>query len=224
MNPSYSKKYSNRDDEEKYQRKGREQGDMYFDPDWKSLNMRVPGGASVLDLQRISHKGYLVQPQISQGYFDPHQVEEKFSEDEIQAFKEAFVFFDREGDGTINLEDLGLALRSLGFIVTNSEVEELRNKYDPDGRREVIDLRDFLSCVVDVGNKIDGPEVILQSFSALDKEETGLISIEEFRHVMTNLGDTLSNEEVNAILKELDIYGDQMIRINDLVNLLNIKR
>jgi len=197
---------------------------MYFDPDWKSLNMRVPGGASVLDLQRISHKGYLVQPQISQGYFDPHQVEEKFSEDEIQAFKEAFVFFDREGDGTINFEDLGLALRSLGFIVTNSEVEELKNKYDPDGRREVIDLRDFLSCVVDVGNKIDGPEVILQSFSALDKEETGLISIEEFRHVMTNLGDTLSNEEVNAILKELDIYGDQMIRINDLVNLLNMKR
>ncbi len=65
-----------------------------------------------------------------------------------------------------------------------------------DGRREVIDLRDFLSCIVDVANKIDGPEIILQSFSALDKDETGLISIEEFRHVMTNLGDTLSNEEV----------------------------
>ncbi len=68
---------------------------------------------------------------ISQGYFDPHQIEEKFNEDEIQDFKQAFTFFDREGDGTINLEDLGLALRSLGFIVTNSEVEDLRNKYDP---------------------------------------------------------------------------------------------
>lgn len=37
---------------------------MDFDSAWKSLNMRVPGGASVLDLQRISHKGYLVQPQV----------------------------------------------------------------------------------------------------------------------------------------------------------------
>lgn len=32
---------------------------------------------------------------------DQYGFEDKFSEEELRAFKEAFVFFDREGDGTM---------------------------------------------------------------------------------------------------------------------------
>jgi len=65
-----------------------------------------------------------------------------------------------------------------------------------DGRRDAIDLKDFLSCVLDVSNKVDGPEIIRQCFSMLDKNDTGLIKIDEFKHLMKTLGDPLSNEEV----------------------------
>jgi hypothetical protein len=84
--------------------------------------MRRPGGVGILDLQKISHKGYLVEPKviissiktennsikIPEGYFDPHYIEEKFTEEEVQAFKEAFLFFDREANGVISLEGKGV--------------------------------------------------------------------------------------------------------------------
>ena len=105
-------------------------------------------------------------------------------------------------------------MRSLGFLVTNNEVNDLRAKYDPgrifyvievfwkkkDGRRDAVDLKDFLSCIIDVSNKVDGPEIIKQCFSVLDKNETGLVKMDEFRHLMKSIGDPLSNEEVGIFL------------------------
>ena len=48
--------------------------------------------------------------------------EDKFTDIELDKFKEAFIFFDRNGDGTIKNEDVGLALRSMGALVSNKEV------------------------------------------------------------------------------------------------------
>lgn len=44
-----------------------------------------------------------------------------------------------------------------------------------------------------------------------DKNNDGLISSTELRHVMTNLGERLSEEEVDDMIKEADSDGDGMV-------------
>lgn len=44
-----------------------------------------------------------------------------------------------------------------------------------------------------------------------DKNNDGLISSTELRHVMTNLGERLSKEEVDDMIKEADSDGDGMV-------------
>lgn len=44
-----------------------------------------------------------------------------------------------------------------------------------------------------------------------DKNKDGLISSSELRHVMTNLGERLSEEEVDDMIKEADMDGDGMV-------------
>lgn len=44
-----------------------------------------------------------------------------------------------------------------------------------------------------------------------DKNKDGLISSSELRHVMTNLGERLSEEEVDDMIKEADLDGDGMV-------------
>jgi calmodulin len=81
-------------------------------------------------------------------------------------------------------------------------IQVKRYKYEVFTRldgRDTINLKDFLSCIADISNKVDGPEIIKQCFAVFDKDETGLINIDEFRHVMSTLGDTMSNEEVYLI-------------------------
>jgi Ca2+-binding EF-hand superfamily protein len=91
-----------------------------------------------------------------------------------------------------------------------------------------------LSCVADVSNKADNYEMMQQCFSVFDKENTGVIKTDEFRHVLKAIGDPLTDEEVriigleleikvNSVLKELDIYGDGNIRMKDLLRILSFK-
>lgn len=44
-----------------------------------------------------------------------------------------------------------------------------------------------------------------------DKNNDGLISSVELRHVMTNLGEKLSEEEVDDMIREADLDGDGMV-------------
>ena len=41
-----------------------------------------------------------------------------------------------------------------------------------------------------------------------DKDGNGLINAAELRHVMTNLGEKLTDHEVDEMMKEADIDGD----------------
>jgi len=50
---------------------------------------------------------------------------DQYSEEQIAEFKEAFSLFDKDGDGTIDSEELGTVLRSLGNQPTDEEVEDM---------------------------------------------------------------------------------------------------
>lgn len=52
-----------------------------------------------------------------------------------------------------------------------------------------------------------------------DKNNDGLISSNELRHVMTSLGERLSEEEVNDMIKEADLDGDGQVNYEG--NLIN---
>jgi len=48
--------------------------------------------------------------------------------------KETFVYFDKDKDGHISSKELGLVMRSLGQNPTDSEIRDIINEVDADGR------------------------------------------------------------------------------------------
>ena len=92
-------------------------------------------------------------------------------------------------------------------------------KYDPDSTG-TIDLNDFIACMAEVMNKPDDANEIKSSFSVFDKEDNGLLPVDEMRHVLTRIGDPLSQEEITNFLNILDVYGDNNVRMGDLMQLL----
>ena len=147
-------------------------------------------------------------------------MDERFTDLELEKFKEAFVFFDRSGDGTMRSTDLCLAMRAMGALVTEHEVKLLLLKYDPDGTG-YIDLNDFVACMAEVTEaKEDGEPGIREGFGVFDKEENGMLALEEMRHVLTRIGDPLTQEEVTNFINVLDVHGDGYVRMEEVVELL----
>ena len=57
----------------------------------------------------------------------------ELSEEQIEEFREAFLLFDKDGDGTITTIELGTVMRSLGQNPTEEELQEMINEVDEDG-------------------------------------------------------------------------------------------
>ncbi|XP_009704721.1 PREDICTED: calmodulin, striated muscle, partial [Cariama cristata] len=60
----------------------------------------------------------------------------------------------------------------------------------------------------------DSEEEIREAFRVFDKDGNGYISAAELRHVMTNLGEKLTDEEVDEMIKEADCNNNNDGQVN----------
>uniref|UniRef100_A0A8C5MSN3 EF-hand domain-containing protein n=1 Tax=Leptobrachium leishanense TaxID=445787 RepID=A0A8C5MSN3_9ANUR len=66
-------------------------------------------------------------------------------------------------------------------------------------------------------------EEIRKAFRVFDKDRNGYISAAELRHVMTNLGEKLTDEEVDEMIREADIDGDRQVNYEEFVQMMTAK-
>ncbi|KAJ8973296.1 hypothetical protein NQ317_008172 [Molorchus minor] len=65
-----------------------------------------------------------------------------------------------------------------------------------------IDFPEFLTMMARKMKDTDSEEEIREAFRVFDKDGNGFISAAELRHVMTNLGEKLTDEEVDEMIRE----------------------
>lgn len=147
---------------------------------------------------------------------------ERLSEEQIAEFKEAFSLFDRDGDGCITTKELGTVMRSLGQNPTEAELQDMVGEVDADGSG-TIDFPEFLSLMARKMRDSDSEEEIREAFRVFDKDGNGYISAAELRHVMTNLGEKLTDEEVDEMIKEADCNNDGQVNYEEFVRMMTEK-
>lgn len=144
---------------------------------------------------------------------------DRLSEEQISEFKDAFSLFDKEGDGTITTRDLGIVMRSLGETPSEAEIQDMLNEIDPDGSG-TINFPDFLTMMARRMKADDVEDEIRQAFEVFARDGTGLISIGELRHIMIHLGEKLTDEEADELLREADADGDGYINYEEFAKML----
>lgn len=99
---------------------------------------------------------------------------------------------------------------------------DMINEIDADGNG-TIDFPEFLTMMARKMKDTDSEEEILEAFKVFDKDGNGFISAAELRHIMTNLGEKLTDEEVDEMIREADIDGDGQINYEEFVKMMMSK-
>uniref|UniRef100_A0A7N0UVG4 EF-hand domain-containing protein n=1 Tax=Kalanchoe fedtschenkoi TaxID=63787 RepID=A0A7N0UVG4_KALFE len=142
---------------------------------------------------------------------------DQLSDEQISEFREAFSLFDKDNDvatlrtmklasmktydhcaGRITTKELATVMRSLGQSPTDAELQDMINEVDADGNG-TIDFTEFLNLMA---TKMTSEGELKEAFRVFDKDQNGYISAAELRHIMTNLGEKLSKEDVDEMIRD----------------------
>ncbi|XP_008791135.1 calmodulin-like protein 8 [Phoenix dactylifera] len=141
------------------------------------------------------------------------------TKEQISEFQEAFSLFDKDGDGCITLEELATVIKSLGQNPTEDELHEMITEIDADGNG-TIEFGEFLSLMARKMKETDAEEELKEAFKVFDKDQNGYISASELKNVMINLGEKLTDEEVDQMIKEADVDGDGQVNYEEFVRMM----
>jgi len=154
------------------------------------------------------------EPLTSQSYLRT-EMSTKLTEEQLGECKDAFSLFDRKSTGLVPTSVLGDLLRAVGQNPTQAEVQEI-----VDGLGQDVSYDAFLKVVSRPSgfNTAGSAQEFIQGFQVFDKEGDGYISTGELRYVLTSLGEKLTNEEVDELLKGLEVDKDGRINYVDFVH------
>jgi len=146
----------------------------------------------------------------------------ELTEEQKHEIREAFDLFDTDGSGTIDIKELKVAMRALGFEPKKEEIKKMVADLDKDAasQNSGIDFNDFLLMMTQKMSEKDSREEILKAFRLFDDDETGKISFKNLKRVAKELGENLTDEELQEMIDEADRDGDGEINENEFLRIM----
>lgn len=141
------------------------------------------------------------------------------SDDRAADFKKAFEVHDAEGSGHIPASQLGTVLRSLGYKLTEADIQELLGPKP----KASISFSEFIAMMTKDVLVTDPEDEFKQVFRVFDRNGDGFVSCAELRQAMTTLGQKLSTEDVDEMIRVADKDAKGKLTFDEFVTMVTFK-
>ena len=138
---------------------------------------------------------------------------QELTKEQQSEIKEAFDLFTGNGKGELELKDLKVALRALGFEPPKQEIKRLinslnkssktkSNENDKQNEGEVLlNYEDFLNIMTKKMSERDGEKELEKAF-ILFSQEKDFITFEDLKAVAQELGESMTDDELREMIFE----------------------
>lgn len=143
----------------------------------------------------------------------------ELTKEQIQEIRQAFDLFDTDATGTIDVKELKVAMRALGFEPKKEEIKKMIGDIDKEGTGKM-NFNDFLTVMTQKMCEKDTKEEIMKAFKLFDDDETGTISFNNLKRVAKELGENLTDEELQEMIDEADRDGDGEVSETEFLRIM----
>mmetsp|Transcript_43635 Transcript_43635/g.86035 ORF Transcript_43635/g.86035 Transcript_43635/m.86035 type:complete len:160 (+) Transcript_43635:161-640(+) len=143
----------------------------------------------------------------------------ELTEDQKIELRESFDLFDAEKKGSIDLHELKVLIRALGFPVKKNDVLKCVHDFDP-ANEGVVKYDLCMDIMSELYGERDPEEEILKAFQLFDGDGSGTINVKNMRSIARELGENLSDDELQAMIDEFDADQDGEINKEEFLMIM----
>lgn len=123
------------------------------------------------------------------------------TKDQLDKVQENFRLLDRDRDGRLTPQEVGILHRAFGQNPTDEELADMLRQVHPAG----IDVDAFILFFTTNYRPPTSEDILVRAFQVFDIEDSGIMNSDKFKEMLTSLGEPMPSEEVDAILREADV-------------------
>mmetsp|Transcript_69224 Transcript_69224/g.109244 ORF Transcript_69224/g.109244 Transcript_69224/m.109244 type:complete len:167 (+) Transcript_69224:55-555(+) len=127
--------------------------------------------------------------------------EADLTQDQKEKVLDNFKLLDQSKSGRLNPQQVGILFRAFGQNPTDEELAEMLRPIPQAG----LDVDGFIRFFKGNYRPPTTEDTLLKAFQVFDLEDTGIMSRDKFKEMLTSLGDPMQEHEVEAILKEAEV-------------------
>ncbi|KAM3139149.1 hypothetical protein pb186bvf_008747 [Paramecium bursaria] len=144
------------------------------------------------------------------------------SRDEVLEVKAAFDLFDHDGSGTIDPNELKAAFEELGFKGEAKFIYQVLAEVDSDNSGQ-IEFAEFLKLATAKVTDRASRDQVEKVFSIYDWNKEGRITWDELKRVAQDLGEDMTDEQIQIMFKRADRDDDGFVTLEDFYNIVTHK-
>ena len=169
----------------------------------------------ITNIQAYMHQAKLRQTTLT-------YIASRIPESQIKDLRAAFTKFDKNGDGQLTHLELKEGIQSVPEINLNvDDIEKAMTVIDSNNNG-VIDYTEFIAACM-YSQDYSEERQIKQAFMYFDKDNSGTISRDELRQCLQSEDQTLTDEEITALIDEVDENKDGMIDYKEFLDMMRDK-
>ena len=143
------------------------------------------------------------------------KIKNELTEEQKREIKEAFTSFEEDG---ITPEELKSAMQALGFDQRNSDVQKILEKIDM--QKGSLNYDQFLNVMIDNDEDKDPQNEMKKAFKILCEEGTDKINVKSLSKICADLGEKISEEELQEMINEADKDQDEEVGEDDFFKIM----
>jgi Ca2+-binding EF-hand superfamily protein len=146
---------------------------------------------------------------------------ENLNEEQINTIHELFNSIDHKSSGEIDVKQCIYLFRLLLIPIDNEEQFRLvMNQVDLNNNGK-ISFQEFLILLSQKMNNTQNTNFILETFKYFDKDNDGIININDLSKIFLHLGEQMTKQQLNEMLIAIDYDQDGHVTFQDFIQMTN---
>ena len=138
-------------------------------------------------------------------------------EERRRLMKEVLDLYDSNNEGFVKTRDIAKILRAMGRTLEKDDEQNFLEAADPENTGK-ISKDNFLATVEAMFSlSKENLNELYEAFRVFDINNTGKISIKNFKKVLVDIGKEFNENDVDDLLKYIDVDKDGNIIIEDFI-------